>query len=307
MRSYFPYPDLVVVAGVMLATVLTGCGAQTTEHQVGYQTASQRYERPTEEGPQLADDSESEPSGELGSVSVQPDHSPEPESLNHEHVSPEHSPTILETPDRNAESLALQQRIEELENENRRLRGNSADRRSTSAGTSANHEEAPYPSAEEIDELDTATGEYQQLLTDHRKYLDRLLRTYQRKRRMFAKAEASYRVDHMMTGFKFMELLFTGTPKAFNTLPEKDIVAFNEFVEAAEDLSPELEAFLQEYGLDEIDDYEQLVKLNDELEVVLQMDEPTTGNRLLDYFKTLEELGQEANNRQGAYQSGGQQ
>ena len=303
MSSYFPYPALLILAGVILVTVLTGCDVPTTEHQMGYQTASQRYERPTEEDPQHADHSDNEPSGELGSVTLHADQ-PESESLNHEHGSLDHLPAIPEISDQDAEALTLQQRVEELENENRRLRENSADRRSASALANSNHEEELYPSA--VDELDTSSGEYQRMLTNHRKYLDRLLRAYQRKRRMFVKAEASYRVDHMMAGFKFMELLVTGTPKTFNTLPEKDIVAFNEFVDAAEDLSPELDAFLDEYSPDEIEDYEQLVELNGEIGVVLQMDEPTTGNRLLDYFNTLEGLGQEAN-RQRAYQSGGQQ
>jgi hypothetical protein len=115
--------------------------------------------------------------------------------------------------------------------------------------------------------------------------LDRLIRRYQRAKDQVVRAEASYKIDSAMTILKSFELLVHDTPQTFNPLPDRDRFAFQDFQEAAEDLKPELEIYMDDFATEA--ELSELKPLLDEVNYVITMPAPGTGNRLLDFIEGL--------------------
>lgn len=120
--------------------------------------------------------------------------------------------------------------------------------------------------------------------------LDRLITRYKRARAAMMRSEASYQVDHFMTLVKSFEFLVRDTPQSFNALPERDMYAFRDLQEAADELVPELEFYLEDLASE--NERSEMEPLLSEAQNVTEMEPPGTGNRLLDFLRQLDEQHQ---------------
>lgn len=118
--------------------------------------------------------------------------------------------------------------------------------------------------------------------------LDRLITRYRRARAALKRSEASYEIDHFMSMIKLFELGVHNVPFTFGPLPAKDEFAFKDFQEAADELVPELELYLENLATE--DEHTELRPLLDEAKQVTEMEPPTTGNRLMDFLQRLKEM-----------------
>jgi hypothetical protein len=126
-----------------------------------------------------------------------------------------------------------------------------------------------------------------------RRQLDVLIRDYNRKKDLFAKSEASYKIDHMMHGIKLLESLVREGPLWPVNMPQKNAAAQLEFQDAAETLEPVLEEYLSDHAEPSDEDYAMLNTLLDEVHQVIEMKSTTTGNALLDYLQRFKQIDQE--------------
>lgn len=310
---------IVSITAVLTAFVLVGCDAQTvTPTSITYDSAATRYTSPDPDGDHsnadqltipstdapettLSDTEQRNLPGPLSAASARELRTSQPrrEDVSDAPTVEPSLPNGLTDDDRIA---ALEQLVQQLREELDEIRRTNVDE------TNDGGETLPHSIGQETLRSDIEPGinhhpgnatPSSPLYTSNyygHTNLAQLIRRYRKAKRELERSEMSYKIDHGMTLLKGMELLFHSTPQTFNPLPERDKYAFRDFQEAAEELIPELEAYLAELATNE--ERSELDPLLTEARRVAEMEPPGTGNRLLDFLQQLKEMDEEHQDRQ---------
>lgn len=295
----------------LLAAAGAGCNHQAgTNATAGYDTADQRYAPPVTPPPESVANPGTENDPTAPAVVSNPtrngpleSRAPEP-SAPPRSTDPGVSPPGTETRGNNAAGQQeaprpadpdLAARIARLELAINRMQDHLTefmDRTETPARPGP----IESPGAIDLAETDDSEGVSRasarggRLLVDEeaRADLDRLIRRYRRAKEEMARSEVSYKIDHFMTLLKLAELWHHGTPWTFGGLSERDRFAFRDLQAAADELSPVLKRYMENLATDE--EQSDLSPLLEEVDFVIRMKPPGTGNRLLDFLMQLKVL-----------------